>query len=150
MRYYDTVDYKFDKKKNSWVTKFFPQRVRGTKPSEDIIDAKTGKVIAEAGAKVTPRTVKKLLEEGKVTEIRVAFDTIVGRYVSQDIINEETGAIYVEAGDELTLEYDKDGAVNGGTLQELLEAGVTNIPTLDIDNVNVGQCWSIYQKYYVH
>ncbi|MDA8741337.1 DNA-directed RNA polymerase subunit beta [Amylibacter sp.] len=136
--YYDTVDYKFDKKKNSWVTKFFPQRVRGTKPSEDIIDAKTGKVIAEAGAKVTPRTVKKLLEEGKVTEIRVSFDTIVGRYVSQDIINEETGAIYVEAGDELTLEYDKDGAVNGGTLQELQEAGVTNIPTLDIDNVNVG------------
>ena len=136
--YYDTVDYKFDKKKNSWVTKFFPQRVRGTKPSEDIIDAKTGKVIAEAGAKVTPRTVKKLLEEGKVTEIRVSFDTIVGRYVSQDMINEETGAIYVEAGDELTLEYDKDGAVNGGTLQELLEAGVTNIPTLDIDNVNVG------------
>jgi len=136
--YYDTVDYKFEKKKNAWVTKFFPQRVRGTKPTEDIIDAKTGKVIAEAGAKVTPRTVKKLIEEGKVTEIRVAFDTIVGRYVSQDIINEETGAIYVEAGDELTLEYDKEGVVNGGTLHELLEAGVTNIPTLDIDNINVG------------
>tara|TARA_B110000881_G_scaffold83850_1_gene73462 strand:+ start:1121 stop:5257 length:4137 start_codon:yes stop_codon:yes gene_type:complete len=136
--YYDTVDFKFDKKKNSWVTKFFPQRVRGTKPTEDIIDAKTGKVIAEAGTKVTPRTVKKLLEEGKVTEILVPFDTIVGRYVSQDIINEETGAIYVEAGDELTLEHDKDGAVNGGTLQELLEAGIVNIPTLDIDNINVG------------
>jgi DNA-directed RNA polymerase subunit beta len=136
--YYDAVDYKFDKKKNSWVTKFFPQRVRGTKPTEDIIDAKTGKVIAEAGTKVTPRTVKKLLEEGKVTEILVPFDTIVGRYVSQDIINEETGAIYVEAGDELTLEHDKDGAVNGGTLQELLEAGIVNIPTLDIDNINVG------------
>ena len=136
--YYDTVDYKFEKKKNAWVTKFFPQRVRGTKPTEDIIDAKTGKVIAEAGTKVTPRTVKKLIEEGKVTEIRVAFDTIVGRYVSQDIINEETGAIYVEAGDELTLEYDKEGVVNGGTLHELLEAGVTSIPTLDIDNINVG------------
>ena len=136
--YYDTVDYKFEKKKNAWVTKFFPQRVRGTKPTEDIFDAKTGKVIAEAGTKVTPRTVKKLIEEGKVTEIRVAFDTIVGRYVSQDIINEETGAIYVEAGDELTLEYDKEGVVNGGTLHELLEAGITNIPTLDIDNINVG------------
>ncbi|MDB9727285.1 DNA-directed RNA polymerase subunit beta [Amylibacter sp.] len=136
--YYDTVDYKFEKKKNAWVTKFFPQRVRGTKPTEDIIDAKTGKVIAEAGTKVTPRTVKKLIEEGKVTEIRVAFDTIVGRYVSQDIINEETGAIYVEAGDELTLEYDKEGVVNGGTLHELLEAGIRNIPTLDIDNINVG------------
>ena len=91
------------------------------------MDAKTGKVIAEAGTKVTPRTVKKLIEEGKVTEIRVAFDTIVGRYVSQDIINEETGAIYVEAGDELTLEYDKEGVVNGGTLHELLEAGNNKI-----------------------
>ena len=136
--YYDTVDYKFDKKKNAWVTKFFPQRVRGTKPTEDIIDAKTGKVIAEAGAKVTPRTVKKLIEDGKVIDIRVAFDSIVGRYISKDIINEETGAIYVEAGDELTLEYDKEGVINGGTIQELLEADITNIPTLDIDNINVG------------
>ena len=136
--YYDTVDYKFDKKKNAWVTKFFPQRVRGTKPTQDIIDAKTGKVIAEAGSKVTPRTVKKLIEDGKVIDIRVAFDAIVGRYVSKDIINEETGAIYVEAGDELTLEHDKEGVINGGTIQELLEVGITNIPTLDIDNINVG------------
>jgi len=88
--------------------------------------------------KVTPRTVKKLIDEGKVTDVRVAFNAIVGRYVSKDIINEETGAIYVEAGDELTLEHDKDGNITGGTLQELLEAGVTEIPTLDIDNVNVG------------
>ena len=136
--YYDTVDYKFDKKKNAWFTKFFPQRVRGTKPTQDIIDAKTGKVIAEAGSKVTPRTVKKLIEDGKVIDIRVAFDAIVGRYVSKDIINEETGAIYVEAGDELTLEHDKEGVINGGTIQELLEVGITNIPTLDIDNINVG------------
>ena len=136
--YYDTVDYKFDKKNNAWVTKFFPTRVRGTKPAEDIIDAKTGNVIAEAGKKVTPRTVKKLIDEGEVTDVRVAFNAIVGRYVSKDIINEDNGAIYVEAGDELTLEHDKDGNITGGTLQELLEAGVTDIPTLDIDHVNVG------------
>ena len=136
--YYDTVDYKFDKKNNAWVTKFFPTRVRGTKPAEDIIDAKTGNVIAEAGKKVTPRTVKKLIDEGEVTDVRVAFNAIVGRYVSKDIINEDNGAIYVEAGDELTLEHDKDGNITGGTLQELIEAGITDIPTLDIDNVNVG------------
>ena len=136
--YYDTVGYKYDKKKNAWVTKFFPERVRGTKPSEDIIDAKTGKVIAEAGKKVTPRSVKQLIEDGKVTDIRVAFNAIVGRYVAKDIINEETGAIYVEAGDELTLEHDKDGNINGGTIQELIEGGITDIPTLDIDNINVG------------
>ena len=44
----------------------------------------------------------------------------------------------VEAGDELTWEIDKDGEVTGGTLKELMDAGVTEIPVLDIDNVNVG------------
>ena len=41
-------------------------------------------------------------------------------------------------GDELTFEYDKEGEVNGGTIPLLMENGVTDIPTLDIDNVNVG------------
>ena len=63
--------------------------------------------------KVTPRTVKKLKDEGKVT-VLVPFDQIIGRFVAKDIINEETGAIYVEAGDELTWEVDKDGEVTGG------------------------------------
>ncbi|MCU4655173.1 DNA-directed RNA polymerase subunit beta [Roseibacterium sp. SDUM158016] len=135
--YYDTVTFKLDKKKG-WVTKFFPERVRGTRPTYDIVDAKTGEVIAEAGKKVTPRAVKQIIDDGKVTEILVPFDQIVGRYVAKDIINEETGAIYVEAGDELTWETDKDGDVTGGTLKELMDAGITEVPVLDIDNVNVG------------
>ncbi|KAB7614256.1 DNA-directed RNA polymerase subunit beta [Amylibacter sp. SFDW26] len=136
--YYDTVNYKFNKKKKSWVTKFFPGRVRGTKPVLDIIDAKTGDVIAEAGKKVTPRAVKKLIEEGKVTDVLVPFEGLVGRFSAKDIINEETGEIWVEAGDELTLEFDKEENIVGGTIHTLLENGVTDIPTLDIDNVNVG------------
>ncbi|WP_457647741.1 DNA-directed RNA polymerase subunit beta [Profundibacter sp.] len=135
--YYDTVEYKL-KKNKGWVTKFFPERVRGTRPAFDLVDAKTGKVIAEAGKKITPRAVKKLIDEGKVTELLVPFDQIVGKFVAKDIINEETGAIYVEAGDELTQELDKDGEVIGGTLKELLDAGITDIPVLDIDNINVG------------
>ncbi|MEP0565149.1 MAG: DNA-directed RNA polymerase subunit beta [Paracoccaceae bacterium] len=135
--YYDTVTFKL-KKNKGWVTKFFPERVRGTRPATDLVDAKSGKVIAEAGKKVTPRAVKKLIDEGKVTDLLVPFDNIVGRFVSCDIINEETGAIYVEAGDELTWELDKAGEVSGGTLKELVDAGITEIPVLDIDNVNVG------------
>ena len=135
--YYDTVQYKL-KKNKGWVTKFFPDRVRGTRPAFDLVDAKSGDVIAKAGEKVTPRTVKKLKDEGKVTDLLVPFDQIVGRFVAKDIINEETGAIYVEAGDELTWEVDKDGDVTGGTLKELMDAGVTDIPVLDIDNITVG------------
>jgi DNA-directed RNA polymerase subunit beta len=135
--YYDTVDFKL-KKNKGWVTKFFPERVRGTRPTIDIVDAKTGEVLFEAGKKITPRAVKKLIDEGNVNELLVPFDNIVGRYVAKDIINEETGAIYVEAGDELTWETDKEGDVTGGSLKELLDAEITNIPVLDIDNVNVG------------
>jgi DNA-directed RNA polymerase subunit beta len=82
--------------------------------------------------------VKKLIDEGSVQNLLVPFDRIVGKFVAKDIINEETGAIYVEAGDELTLEYDKNGEITGGTLQDLLDAGITDIPVLDIDNISVG------------
>ncbi|MHC0054332.1 DNA-directed RNA polymerase subunit beta [Actibacterium sp. D379-3] len=135
--YYDTIDYQLEKNKG-WVTKFFPERVRGTRPTYDLVDADTGEVIAEATKKITPRAVKKLMDEGNVSNLLVPFDQIIGKYVAKDIINEETGAIYVEAGDELTWELDKAGEVSGGSLKELLDAGITNIPVLDIDNINVG------------
>jgi len=112
--------------------------VRGTRPTHDLIDAATGEVIAEASKKITPRAVKDLIDDGKVTEVLVPFDQIVGKFVARDIIDEETGAIHVEAGDELTLEYDKSGEITGGTLQDLLDVGITDIPVLDIDGINVG------------
>jgi len=135
--YYDTVDYTLVKNQG-WATKFFPERVRGTRPTYDLVDAATGEVVAEAGKKITPRAVKQLIDAGNVTQLLVPFDNIVGKFVARDIINEDTGAIYVEAGDELTWELDKEGEVSGGTLKELLDAGITDIPVLDIDNVNVG------------
>jgi DNA-directed RNA polymerase subunit beta len=109
------------------------------KPTHDIVDAATGEVIAEAGNKITPRMVRDWQTEGSVSEVLAPFESIVGRFSAKDIINEETGAIWVEAGDELTWEVDaKTGDVTGGTLKVLLDNGVTEIPTLDIDNINVG------------
>ncbi|MCC1481147.1 DNA-directed RNA polymerase subunit beta [Roseibaca sp. Y0-43] len=135
--YYDKVKFRLEKNKG-WVTKFFPERVRGTRPTMDLIDAATGEVICKAGDKMTPRMVKKLIDAGEVKELLVPFEHILGRYVANDIINEETGAIYVEAGDELTWDLDKDGEVKGGTLKTLLDNGITEIDVLDIDGVNVG------------
>ncbi|UWQ17352.1 DNA-directed RNA polymerase subunit beta [Jannaschia sp. M317] len=135
--YYDTVTYSH-RRGEGWATKFFPERFSGTRPAMDVIDAATGEVVIEAGKKVTPRQVKKLREEANVEEILVPFDGIIGKFAARDIINEETGAIYAEAGDELTWELDKAGEVSGGILKELLDAGVEEIPVLDIDNVTVG------------
>jgi DNA-directed RNA polymerase subunit beta len=135
--YYDTVTYTL-RKGEGWETNFFPERVRGTRPTYDLVDAATGEVFAEAGKKITPRAVKKIIDEGKITNLLLPFEQIVGKFVAKDIINEETGAIYVEAGDELTWTVDKDGAVTGGSLKDLIDAGVTEIPVLDIDNITVG------------
>ncbi|MGR3490904.1 MAG: DNA-directed RNA polymerase subunit beta [Shimia sp.] len=136
--YYDTIDYTYEKGKG-WVTKFFPERVRGTRPAFDLVNAENGEVIAEAGKKVTPRAVKKMLDEGDVPDLLVPFEQIVGKFAAKDIINEENGAIYVEAGDELTWEVDaKTGENIGGTIKELIDAGITTIPVLDIDGVTHG------------
>ncbi len=135
--FFDTVVYR--KEGKGWATKFFPERLRGSKPTYDIVDAATGEVIAEAGKKVTPRNVKDWQEKGDTAEILVPFETIFGRFSAKDVINEQTGAIWAEAGDELTWDIDgKTGDVTGGTLKVLLDNGVTEIPTLDIDNINVG------------
>ncbi|MFN3724470.1 MAG: DNA-directed RNA polymerase subunit beta [Paracoccaceae bacterium] len=135
--YYNVVNYQYVKNKG-WVTKFFAERVRGTRPSYDLVDAATGEVILKAGEKATPRMVKKWVDDGEITELLVPFDHVLGRYVAKDIINEETGEIWVEAGDELTWELDRDGEVKGGSVKVLLDQGITDIPVLDIDNVNVG------------
>jgi DNA-directed RNA polymerase subunit beta len=135
--YYRTIGFEL-RKGEGWVTPFFPERVRGTRPTYDLIDAATGEVIFEQGKKVTPRAVKKLIDDGQVTHLLVPFEHIAGRFVARDIINEATGEIHVEAGDELTLEYDKDGTFIGGSVKDLMDAGYTDIPVLDIDNINVG------------
>ncbi|MCY4152223.1 MAG: DNA-directed RNA polymerase subunit beta [Aestuariivita sp.] len=138
--FYDTVRFKLKKQRKKWVwiTQFFPERWRGVRPLYDLIDAKTGTVIAEAGQKVTPRKVKGWIDDDAVKEILVPFDVIEGKYAAKDVINEETGAIYVEAGDELTLDYNKKGELVGGTVQDLIEAGFKDLAVLDIDTVNVG------------
>ncbi|MFQ5785065.1 MAG: DNA-directed RNA polymerase subunit beta [Alphaproteobacteria bacterium] len=123
--FYDTVTYTRDPK--GWKAPFDPKRVRGTKLTQDLINAANGKKVAAVGAKITPRLIKKLVADG-FTEQLVPSEALVGRYTSCDLINEETGEVYVEAGDELTAE----------TVTLLEEANVTEVPTLAIDHVTVG------------
>ena len=135
--YYDTVT--FRKEGRAWATRFFPERYRGAKPNFDLINAATGEVIAPSGKKITPRMVKEWQDSGEIAEVLVPFDAIIGRFSAKDIINEQTGAIWVEAGDELTWEMDaRTGDITGGTLKVLLDNGISEIPTLDIDNISVG------------
>jgi len=117
----------FTKVKQGWRVPFDAERYRGAKPERDLIDAKTGKAVVEAGRKVTPRLAKKLAEDG-LKELLVQDEDLHGRYLAQEIVNMETGEIFAEAGDEITPEV----------LEQLVEAGHDQIVTLDIDHVNTG------------
>jgi len=123
--YYDTLTFARDEK--GWKIPFEPDRMRGVKLMHDLVDADTGEVKMEAGAKVTPRSARKLVEEG-MTSQRVFAEELVGRYAAEDMINEETGEVFAEAGDELTEDM----------LAEMEKAGVTELKVLHIDHVNVG------------
>ena len=123
--FYDTVTYTIDNK--GWRAPFDPERARGTKLLRDLIDAKNGKKLADSGAKMTPRLIKKLVD-AKITEQLLPAEAVEGRFVAGDLINEKTGEIYCEAGDEITAE----------TLDMLVEAGITELPTLAIDGITVG------------
>ena len=123
--FYNSVS--FTKVKQGWRVPFDADRYRGAKPERDLIDAKSGKVVVEAGRKVTPRLAKKLAEDG-LKELLVQDEDLFGRYLAQEIVNMETGEIFAEAGDEITPDL----------LTSLLEAGYDEISTLDIDHVNTG------------
>ena len=123
--YYGSVD--FIRTKKGWKTEFLPESLRGVKLTSDVINAKTGRVMVEAGSKMTPRLARQLKEKG-LKEVVVPEEELIGRYVARDLVDEETGVIHVEAGAELTPVI----------VDALGEAGVLEIPTLAIDHINVG------------
>ncbi|MGH6734829.1 MAG: DNA-directed RNA polymerase subunit beta [Methyloceanibacter sp.] len=123
--FYDRIVLKATKE--GWRMPFRPDRMRGIKPTTDLIDAKTGKVAIEAGRKVTARLANKLADEG-LKELLISDQDLFGRYLAQDIVNLETGEIYGEAGEE----------IDEKLLATLKDLGLKEIPILDIDHVNIG------------
>ena len=101
--------------------------MKGQKLLVDLIDAKTGKAVAEAGAKMTARLGAKLVEQG-LKDILVQPEELVSRYLATDMIDEKTGQILFEAGDDLTAD----------ALEKLEEMGVKEIAVLGIDHINIG------------
>ncbi|MGZ9109484.1 MAG: DNA-directed RNA polymerase subunit beta [Micavibrio sp.] len=124
--FYDVLTYEKDKK--GWRTAFDGKRLRGVKLAYDLVDAKTGKVVAEAGTKMTPRLAKQLGEEKGLKEILIQDEEILGQYLASDVFDAKNGIVLFEAGHELTEE----------DLQTLESAGVNSIPVLAIDHLNVG------------
>ena len=123
--FFKQVPYK--RAKEAWRVPFDANRLKGYKAVNDLIDADTGRVVVEAGKKITVRQARQLSEKG-LKHLRMSDDELIGHYIAEDIVNNKTGEIYVEAGEEITEK----------NLKSLIELGYKELPLLDIDHVNVG------------
>ena len=123
--FYKKISYK--RAKEGWRVPFDANRFRGYSTVNDLIDADSGKVVLEAGKKLTVRSARQLQEKG-LKALRMSDEELVGNYVAEDLVNPKTGEIHAEAGEEITEKL----------LKLLNEQGYKELPLLDIDHVNVG------------
>ena len=123
--FYGTVNYSRDGA--GWKTAFNNEGYQVQKLVRDLIDAKTKKIVANIGDKITKRAARKL-EEGGLKNVFIENDELIGQYISTDIINEKNGEVYFEAGAEITEEL----------LSTLAEEKITELSILAIDHTNIG------------
>src|SRR5471032_1807254 len=123
--FYKKISYK--RAKDGWRVPFDATRFRGYSTINDLIDADSGKVVLEAGKKLTVRAARQFQEKG-LKALRLSDEELVGNYLAEDLVNPKTGEIYAEAGEEITEK----------SLKALNEHGYKELPLLDIDHVNVG------------
>ena len=123
--FYGTITYR--RAGNGWTTAFDAERMKGVKLTHELVDADTGAILAEVGAKITPRMIKKL-QDGGLKNILISPEELAGGYLATDVIDESNGVVLYEAGDE----------INGADLEKLAQSGAEELPLLAIDHITVG------------
>ena len=102
-----------------------PERLRGETLNFDI--AHNGKVMVEAGKRITARHVREIGKAGMQT-LDVPDDYVIGRILATDIVDTRTGELLAAANDELTLEH----------LAKFRQAGIERVATLYVNDLDRG------------
>ena len=101
------------------------ERLRGETLNFDLVVG--GKVIVEAGKRITARHVKQL-EQAKVDTLAVPDEYLYGRILSHDIVDTKTGEVLAVANEEL----------NEANVAKLRKAGIDTIGTLWVNDLDRG------------
>jgi len=117
--FYEKETFTFDHKLKKWKTKFNPENYKTKNFSEEVVDAKTGKIIIKLGDKINYLNAKKLSSDG-LKEIFVSNESLFGKFLHKNVIlNDET----LKVGTEL----------NETILKNIID---TNISSIDISTTN--------------
>ncbi|AMK77706.1 MULTISPECIES: DNA-directed RNA polymerase subunit beta [Methylomonas] len=102
-----------------------PDRLRGEMAVFDI--KHDGKVVIEEGRRITAKHVRQLEKSG-VTEIEVPRDYLYGKILGHNVVDTSTGELLASVNDEIT----------DNLLQKLIDAGVAEINTLYVNDLDRG------------
>ena len=125
--FYGKEQYSFDSKTNKWKTKFNAENYKAKNFSEEVVDAKTGKVIIKLGDKINYLSAKKLANDG-LKDILVSQDSLYGKFLHKDVkVSDEEDGIFA-IGTEL----------NETIVNQILEAKIFTIEISITNTINKG------------
>ena len=125
--FYAKEQYSFDSKTNKWKTKFNAENYKAKNFSEEVVDAKTGKVIIKLGDKINYLSAKKLANDG-LKDILVSQDSLYGKFLHKDVkVSDEEDGIF-GIGTEL----------NETIINQILEAKIFTIEISITNTINKG------------
>jgi DNA-directed RNA polymerase subunit beta len=125
--FYDNEEFIFEKKSSKWKTKFNPENYKAKNFSEEVIDAKSGKVVIQLGEKINYLNAKKLSNDG-LKDILVSSESLFGKFLHEDVkVSDEEEGIF-KIGTE----------INDTIIQQVLEANINLIKVSVTNSINKG------------
>ncbi|MBD1152833.1 DNA-directed RNA polymerase subunit beta [Pelagibacterales bacterium SAG-MED22] len=125
--FYENEHYIYDAKTEKWKTKFNPENYKAKNFAEEVIDAKTGKVVIKLGDKINFLNAKKLANDG-LKDILVSRESLFGKILHRDIkVNDEDEGTF-KIGTEL----------NDTVIQQILDANIHSIQISVTNSINKG------------
>ena len=123
--FYKKENFSYDKNLNKWKTKFNPENYKAKNFSEEVIDAKTKKIVIKLGDKINYLNAQKLFTEG-LKDIFVSNESLYGKFLHKDIVisEEETFKIGTE--------------LNDAVLANIHEANIKDILISTTNSINKG------------
>ena len=125
--FYESENFLYDSKTEKWKTKFNPENYKAKNFSEEVIDAKTSKVMIKPGDKINYLSAKKLSNEG-LKDILVSKESLYGKFLHKDIkISDDEGGTF-KIGTE----------INETIIQKILDANIHSLEVSITNSINKG------------
>ena len=125
--FYEKEQFLYDTNTKKWKTKFNPENYKAKNFSEEVIDAKTEKVVIKLGDKINYLNAKKLANDG-LKDIFVSQESLLGKFLHKDIkVSEEEDGVF-KIGTEL----------NETIIQQILAAGINSLEISVTNSINKG------------